>query len=106
MNECKLIFVLNIRIIKSFYNSKKYIYRPVCRRSIEQESNQSQTAFGSSSLQNTSNRNKFIVGHGSVKDLVKSYEELPNKEKVEVEFVLIYFLHNSVSLKSYFFFLS
>ena len=42
--------------------------------------------IGISSLKNQ--QNKFFGGHGSVKDLVKSYEELPNKEKVEVDFVL------------------
>jgi hypothetical protein len=45
------------------------------------------SSIGTSSLQNQQ-ENKFFGGYGSVKDLVKSYEELPNKEKVEVEVVL------------------
>ncbi len=48
---------------------------------------------GASSLQNQlarSRESKFFAGHGSVKDLVKSYEELPNKQaSVTLKVILV-----------------
>ena len=40
------------------------------------------SSFQSNTIQKSARDHKFFAGHGSVKDLVKSYEELPNKEKV------------------------